>query len=104
MSIELQKRIITSVCLLSALILMFFYSFVLIILSIIIALISWIEFYALISKIYKKNNDKDKILKFFYKSLSLFYLMGLLFLIISTKTFYPDQFIIIIYSLLVAIM
>ncbi len=104
MSIELQKRIITSVCLLSALILMFFYSFVLIILSIIIALISWIEFYALISKIYKKNNDKDKILKFFYKSLSLFYLMGLLFLIISTKTFYPDQFIIITYSLLVAIM
>ena len=54
MNPQLIKRIITSLFLTSLLILMFFYSFVMIISLIIIAMITWIEFYALISKILKK--------------------------------------------------
>ena len=55
MIVELQKRLITSIFLLSLLVLMFVYNYVLIISLIIIALVSWIEFYALISKIFKKK-------------------------------------------------
>ena len=55
MSSELQKRIITSFFLLSLLVLMFSYTYILIISLIVICIISWIEFYALISKIYKKK-------------------------------------------------
>ena len=74
MSLELKKRIITSLFLLTLLFLMFSYSFIMIISSIVIGLISWIEFYALISKIFKKDDVKSQILRFLYKSFSLFYL------------------------------
>jgi len=74
MSSELKKRIFTSIILITLLSLMYFYTFILIISLIIIAIIVWIEFYALISKIFKKNNTKDKFLRFFYKTISLFYL------------------------------
>ena len=60
MIVELQKRLITSIFLLSLLVLMFVYNYVLIISLIIIALVSWIEFYALISKIFKKKIQKIK--------------------------------------------
>jgi len=59
MSLELKKRVITSIFLLSLLSLMYYYSFILIIASIIIGLISWIEFYALISKVFKKKCFKS---------------------------------------------
>ena len=85
MSLELKKRIITSIFLLSLLFLMFSFTFVLIISSIIIGLISWIEFYALISKIVKNDDVQSQILRFLYKSFSLLYLSGLVFLIISIK-------------------
>ena len=104
MSIELKKRIITSFFLLSLLFLMFFYSFIMIISSIIIGLICWIEFYALISKIFKKNNIKSKILRFFYKSFSLLYLSVLVFSVISAMLIYSNLYYVLIYSLLVAIM
>ena len=104
MSIELKKRIITSFFLLSLLFLMFFYSFIMIISSIIIGLICWIEFYALISKIFKKNNIKSKILRFFYKSFSLLYLSVLVFFVISAMLIYSNLYYVLIYSLLVAIM
>ena len=55
MNSNLKKRIVTSIFLLSLLIGMFFYSYIMIIFLIIIAIISWIEFYALISKIFKKK-------------------------------------------------
>ena len=55
MNLELKKRIITSVFLLSLLTAMYFYSYILIISLIIISIIAWIEFYALISKIFKKK-------------------------------------------------
>ena len=104
MSLELKKRIITSIFLLVLLYMMFLYSFVFIIFSILIGLISWIEFYALISKIVKKDHIKDKILRFLYKSSSLLYLSGLVFFIISAKLINMNLHIALIYSLLIAIM
>ena len=79
MSNELKKRITTSVFLILLLIAMYFYSFVMIIALVVIALIIWIEFYALISKILPKNKIKDKSLRFIFKSLSLLYLTLLVF-------------------------
>ena len=104
MSIELKKRIITSFFLLSLLGLMFLYSFILIICSIIIGLICWIEFYALISKVFKKDDIKNKTLRFIYKASSLLYLSGVVFFIIAAKTINTDLFVILIFSLSVAIM
>jgi phosphatidate cytidylyltransferase len=71
---------------------------------IIITIISWIEFYALISKIIKKNCLKDKFLRFFYKTLSLFYLSALVYLIFAIESGYPNLKIYLLYSVLVAIM
>ena len=51
MNIELKKRIITSIGLLFLLATMYFYSFIMIGALLIMAIIIWIEFYALISKI-----------------------------------------------------
>ena len=83
MSSNLKKRIMTSIFLISLLIGMFFYSYIMIISLIVMAIISWIEFYALISKIIKKNILKDKFFRFIYKTLSLFYLSGLVYLILA---------------------
>ncbi len=104
MSSELQKRIITSICLLSLLILMFFYTYILIISLIIIATISWIEFYTLISKILYKKSYKNNILKFLYKAISLIYLSLLVYLIIIAKSKNTGLEIIVIYSIIVSIM
>ena len=104
MSSNLKKRIATSVLLISLLILMFLYTYVMIVFLIIIAIISWIEFYALISKIIKKNNLKDKFLRFLYKTLSLFYLSGLVYLIFAIESDYSNLKIYLLYSVLVAIM
>ena len=104
MSLSLKKRIVTSIFLISLLIGMFFYSYIMIISLIIIALVSWIEFYALISKIIKKNLLKDKFFRFFYKALSLFYLSGLVYLILAIESEYYNLKIFLLYSLLVAVM
>jgi phosphatidate cytidylyltransferase len=71
---------------------------------IIISIISWIEFYALISKIYKKNILKDKFFRFIYKTISLFYLSGLVYLIFAIESEYPNLKIYLLYSILVAIL
>jgi phosphatidate cytidylyltransferase len=71
---------------------------------IIIALISWIEFYALVSKILKKTNLKDRFYRFFYKTLSLFYLSGLVYLIFSIESENYNLKIYLLYSVLVAIL
>ena len=104
MSSNLKKRILTSIFLLSLLTGMFFYSYIMIISLIIIAIISWIEFYALISKIIKKNITKDKFFRFFYKTISLFYLSGLVYLILVIESNYSNLKIYLLYSILVAIM
>jgi phosphatidate cytidylyltransferase len=71
---------------------------------IIIAIISWIEFYALISKILKKNILKDKFFRFIYKILSLFYLSGLVYLIFAIESEYSNLKIYLLYSVLVSIL
>ena len=104
MNKELQKRIITSIFLLSLLILMSLYAFVLIISLVVIAIIAWIEFYSLIHKIFINNNFMNKIFRFFFKAISLFYMSLLVYLIMIPKI--NDKFfeIIIIYSILISIM
>ena len=104
MSLNLKKRDATSIFLMLLLIGMFFYSFIMIISLIIIAMISWIEFYALISKIIKQNHIKHVFFRFFYKTLSLFYLSGLVYLILVIESNYSHLKIYFLYSVLVAIM
>ena len=104
MSLNLKKRIGTSIILIILLIGMFLFSYIMIVSLIIIALISWIEFYALISKIIKKNLLIDKFFRFFYKFLSLLYLSGLVYLILAIESEYINFKIYLLYSVLVAIM
>ena len=104
MPLELKKRIITSIFLISLLALMFLYTFVMIISIIVIAIICWIEFYALISKIFSKKSNKKKIFRFFYKVISLIYLFLLVYLILLAKSKYPELNLVLIYSILISIM
>ena len=104
MNSNIKKRILTSILLIALLIGMFFYSYIMIISLIIIAIISWIEFYALISKILKKNILKDKFFRFFYKALSLIYLSGLVYLIFAIESEYSNLKIYLLYSVIVAIL
>ena len=104
MNLNIKKRILTSILLIVLLVGMFFYSYIMIISLIIIAIISWIEFYALISKIFKKKFLKDKFFRFFYKALSLIYLSGLVYLIFVIESEYSNLKIYLLYSVLVAIL
>jgi len=104
MKSNLKKRILTSIFLITLLIGMFFYSYIMIVSLIIIAIISWIEFYALISKILKKNDLKDRFFRYLYKILSLFYLSGLVYLIFAIESEYSGLKIYLLYSILVAIL
>jgi phosphatidate cytidylyltransferase len=104
MSSNIKKRILTSILLITLLIGMFYYSYIMIVSLIIIAMISWIEFYALISKILKKNILKDRFFRFIYKTLSLFYLSGLVYLIFAIESEYSNLKIYLLYSVLVAIL
>jgi len=104
MSTELKKRIITSLILSVLLMLMYFYSFIMIISLIIIAMICWVEFYALISKIIKKDSIKGKLFRFLYKSTSLLYFSLLIFFLIYIETYHSNLNIYILYSILVAIL
>ncbi len=103
MTNELIKRIITSIFLITLLILMYFYSFILIISLIIIALITWIEFYALISKIFFKENFRNKSLRFLSKLISLIYLSFLVYIVIIISTKNLDFKMQIFYSILISI-
>ena len=103
MSIELKKRIVTSIFLLSLLTLMYLYSFVMIISLIIIGIISWIEFYGLISKILFNNNAKEIFLRFLCKFFALFYISALLYLIFIIESHYNHLKVFLFYSILVAI-
>ena len=104
MKSNIKKRILTSILLIALLVGMFFYPYIMIISLIIIAIISWIEFYALISKILKKNILKDRFFRFIYKTLSLFYLTGLVCLIFAIESEYSNLKIYLLYSVLVAIL
>ena len=104
MNSNIKKRILTSILLIALLIGMFFYSYIMIISLIIIAIISWIEFYALISKIFKKDILKDKFFRFSYKALSLIYLSGLVYLIFTIESENSNLKIYLLYSVLIAIL
>jgi len=81
MKSELKKRILTSLFLMTLLCLSFFYTFILIISLILISTISWIEFSALLSRIFNGRNFKIKLIKIFLQLISLFYLTFFSFLI-----------------------
>ncbi|MDB9740686.1 phosphatidate cytidylyltransferase [Candidatus Pelagibacter ubique] len=104
MNLNIKKRILTSILLIALLVGMFFFSYIMIISLIIIAIISWIEFYALISKIFKKNVLKDKFFRFSYKTLSLIYLSALVYLIFTIESENSNLKIYLLYSVLVAIL
>ena len=103
MTVELKKRIITSFFLISLLVLMLSYNYILLISLIIIAIISWIEFYFLISKIFNKKNLKNIILKFLYKSISLIFFLSVAILIILIEALKPELKFFVFFSLLVSI-
>ena len=103
MSTELRKRIFTSFILLFLLVLMYFYSYILIICLILISVITWIEFYGLISKIFFKKSFVDQFFKLFFKSAFLLYLFIFSFIIFTIKLKNDGSELFIIYSLLVCI-
>ena len=82
---------------------MYLYSFVMIISLIIIAIIVWIEFYALISKIIRSNSFNDRLLRFFYKATSLLYLSLLVYFIFVIESDYSDLKLFLVYAVLVSI-
>jgi len=71
---------------------------------VVIAVIIWIEFYALISKILPKNTIKDKSLRYFFKSISLLYLTLLVYFIFAIESYYPNLKLYLLYTILVAIL
>jgi phosphatidate cytidylyltransferase len=103
MTLELKKRMITSTFLFLLLILMYLYSFVLIISLIIIATISWIEFYALISKIYLKKKSMHSFFRAFFKVAFLVYIYSLVCLILIIESQYTNLKIFVLYSILVSV-
>ena len=104
MNTELKKRTITSIGLLSLLTTMYFYSFIMIGALLIIAIIIWIEFYALISKIIRGNKFQDIFFRFIFKLTSLLYLSTLVGFIFFIESHYIDLKIYLLYSVLVAIL
>jgi len=104
MNTELKKRIVTSIGLLSLLTTMYFYSFIMIGALLIIVVIIWIEFYALISKIIRGNKFQDIFFKFIFKSTSLLYLSTLVGFIFFIESHYIDLKIYLLYSVLIAIL
>ena len=104
MTIELKKRIFTSLILILLLTGMYLYTYIMIPSLLVIGIIAWIEFYALISKILIQKKIAIKFLLFFYKVLSLIFLSTLIFLIILIESYYLDLKIYLLYSLLVAIL
>ena len=104
MKLEMQKRIITSICLFFLLILMYYYNFILIISLILIAISAWIEFNALIIKILKKESNKNKILKFLFKMISLIFFTILIYSIIIIKSLNSELKDALVYILLISIL
>ncbi len=104
MNIELKKRIFTSVFLLSLLTGMYFYSYVMISSLIIMSIIIWVEFYALISKIIQNNRFKHTIYRFIFKTISLLYLFLFVYLVLTIESYYPSLKLYLLYSVLVAIL
>ena len=104
MSSELKKRILTSILLFSLLSAMYLYSFIMIGSLLIMAIIVWIEFSAMVSKIIKKNKFKDRLLRFMLKSGSLLYLSLFVYFVFLIESHLTDLKIYLLYSVLIAIL
>jgi len=104
MSSELKKRILTSILLFSLLSAMYLYSFIMIGSLLIMAIIVWIEFYAMVSKIIKKNKFKDRLFRFMLKSGSLLYLSLFVYFVFIIESHLTDLKIYLLYSVLIAIL
>jgi phosphatidate cytidylyltransferase len=104
MPIEIKKRVFTSLILFSLLLAMYFYSFIMITSLIIITIIIWVEFYALISKILIKDSFSNKFFRFLFKLISLLYLLILVYFIFIIESHFIDLKIYLVYSILVAIL
>ena len=104
MSSELKKRILTSILLLTLLSAMYLYSFIMIGSLLIMAIIVWIEFYAMVSKIIKKNKFKDRLSRFMLKSGSLLYLSLFVYFVFLIESHLTDLKIYLLYSVLIAIL
>jgi len=100
---NLSKRILTSGLLFCLLFFMYKYTYILIVSLILISIISWIEFYALLSKIFYHDNLNDHFWRFFSKSFSLIYLTIFTFSIFYIKSKNYGTDIYIIYSLCISI-
>ena len=100
---EIKKRIITSFFLLILLCLMYYYSFILIISLIIIGIIVWIEFYALMSKIFQAETFNSKLLLFFVKTVSLIYIVFLVYIICIAEVQNSDLKLQIFFAITIAI-
>ena len=103
MNKELQKRVKTSIFLSLLLTSMYLYTFIMFISLLIIAIVTWVEFYGLITKIFSKNNFKNKIFKFVYKLFALIYLSLLVFGVLFVVTQKIDTKILILYSIIISI-
>ena len=103
MTLEIKKRILTSLFLLLLLAFMYAYSFILIISLIIIGIIVWIEFYALISKIFLNDNVKSRIIRFIFKSVSLIYISSLVYFIIISVAQNTDVKLQIFYAISISV-
>jgi phosphatidate cytidylyltransferase len=104
MTKELKKRIFTSLLLFLLLLAMYFYSYIMITSLVIIAIIIWIEFYGLISKILIENKLKNKLFRFLLKAISLLYLSLLVYYILAINFYYTELELYLLYSLCVAIL
>ena len=104
MSSELKKRILTSILLLTLLSAMYLYSFIMIGSLLIMAIIVWIEFYAMVSKIIKNNKFKDRLLRFMLKSGSLLYLSLFVYFVFLIESHLTNLKIYLLYSVLIAIL
>ena len=67
-------------------------------------MISWIEFYGLVTKIFFQNNTINRILRFLCKSFALLYISALIYLIFMIESYYSYLKIYLLYTILVAIL
>ena len=70
---------------------------------IIITIITWVEFFALISKIFRKESIGNRFIRLILKSVSLVYLSLLVYSILAIESNYPEFKVFIIYSICISI-
>ena len=90
-TIELQKRIFTSIILIILLILMYQYNYILLSSLIILTILSWVELNILINKVFRINKLFNKLLKFIISSFGLIYLTFFSFIMFSSFTNSEDK-------------